>query len=172
MKKKDLAYALGISAPMVSKLSAKGMPTDSLEAALAWRRRNLEPGRVKGVRFDTVRGTPMSVITAMRMAELANEDFAIWCDDCQAALRAVPVHHRAKVTLPAPLLRRMVAEAKGLLDESAADGDEIELANTMSDSDAEFMGAFWYSVAAGEFVCYEGKVVAVEQPARELMAAL
>lgn len=171
MKKKDLAYALGISAPMVSKLSAKGMPTDSLEAALAWRRRNLEPGRVKGVRLDTMRGTPMSVITAMRMAELANDDFATWCDDCQAALRAVPIHHRAKVTLPAPLFRRMVTEAKDLIDDAAVDGDEIEPPSAMTDTDRELMGAFWYSVAAGEFVCHEGKIVAVEQPAMELMAA-
>lgn len=173
MKKKDLAYALGISAPMVSKLSAKGMPTSSLEAAMSWRRRNLEPGRIKGVRVDTARGTPMSVITAMRMAELANDDFATWYDDLQAALRTVPVHHRAKVLLPAPLLRRMIKPAMDVLD----DGDpEVQVdaelnAGMMGDDEAELMGAFWYSIAAGEFVVHEGKLVAVERPAIELMAA-
>lgn len=52
MLKKDLAEQLGISAAMVSKLVKRGMPTDSVERARRWRRRHLEPGRVKGVRFD------------------------------------------------------------------------------------------------------------------------
>ncbi len=41
---------------MVSKLAKRGMPTDSLERALRWRRRNLEPGRVKGQRAGTDAG--------------------------------------------------------------------------------------------------------------------
>lgn len=50
--RKDLATELGISGAMVSKLAKRGMPTDSLERAQRWRKRHLEPGRVKGVRFD------------------------------------------------------------------------------------------------------------------------
>lgn len=53
MLKKDLAHALGISGAMVSKLSKRGMPTDSLERAQRWRKRHLEPGRVKGQRMGT-----------------------------------------------------------------------------------------------------------------------
>ena len=52
MLRKDLAVDLGISGAMVSKLAKRGMPTDSLERAQRWRKRHLEPGRVKGVRFD------------------------------------------------------------------------------------------------------------------------
>ena len=52
MLKKDLAEQLGISGAMVSRLAKRGMPTDSLERAQRWRRRHLEPGRIKGVRFD------------------------------------------------------------------------------------------------------------------------
>lgn len=52
MKKKDLAHALGISASMVSRLSRRGMPTDCVERAKRWRKRHIEPGRIKGVRFD------------------------------------------------------------------------------------------------------------------------
>ena len=52
MTKKELAALLGISGAMVSKLSKRGMPTDSLERATRWRKRHLEPGRVKGARFD------------------------------------------------------------------------------------------------------------------------
>ena len=52
MTQKELAQALGISPGMVSRLAKRGMPTDSLERAQRWRKRHLEPGRVKGSRFD------------------------------------------------------------------------------------------------------------------------
>ena len=52
MNQKELAQALGISPGMVSRLAKRGMPTDSLQRAQRWRKRHLEPGRVKGSRFD------------------------------------------------------------------------------------------------------------------------
>lgn len=52
MLMKDLAEQLGISGSMVSRLAKRGMPTDSLERAQRWRKRHLEPGRVKGQRFE------------------------------------------------------------------------------------------------------------------------
>lgn len=52
MQKKELAKLLNISPSMVTKLAKQGMPTDTLEHAQKWRRRNLEPGRIKGSRFD------------------------------------------------------------------------------------------------------------------------
>lgn len=52
MLKKELASALGISPAMVSKLVARGMPADTIERAQRWRKRHLEPGRIKGNRFD------------------------------------------------------------------------------------------------------------------------
>ena len=58
MMKKELAAALGISAAMVTKLARRGMPTDTPERAERWRRRHLEPGRIKGVRADTRPGGP------------------------------------------------------------------------------------------------------------------
>ena len=52
MQQKELAILLDISPAMVSRLAKRGMPTDTLERAERWRRRHLEPGRVKGARFD------------------------------------------------------------------------------------------------------------------------
>ncbi|WP_133091808.1 hypothetical protein [Thauera propionica] len=43
MKQVELCEALGLSKGQVSKLVARGMPTDSVESAEDWRRRNLEP---------------------------------------------------------------------------------------------------------------------------------
>ena len=51
MKQYELAQQLGITPGMVSRLVKKGMPTDSLERAQRWRKRHLEPGRIKGARF-------------------------------------------------------------------------------------------------------------------------
>lgn len=52
MMQKDLAHALGITPGMVSRLAKRGMPVDSLERAQRWRKRHLEPSRIKGARFD------------------------------------------------------------------------------------------------------------------------
>jgi hypothetical protein len=47
MLKKDLALALNISPTMVTRLSKRGMPTDTVERAQRWRKRHLQPGRLK-----------------------------------------------------------------------------------------------------------------------------
>ncbi len=52
MQQNELAKLLEISPAMVSRLTKRGMPTDTLERAQRWRKRHLEPGRVKGSRFD------------------------------------------------------------------------------------------------------------------------
>lgn len=43
MKQSELCNALGLSKAQVSKLVARGMPTESAEAAEHWRRKNLDP---------------------------------------------------------------------------------------------------------------------------------
>ena len=43
MDQKDLAAALGISPGLVSRLKRRGMPVHSVEAARAWRMRNVNP---------------------------------------------------------------------------------------------------------------------------------
>jgi hypothetical protein len=53
MTQKELAQALGITPGMVSRLAKRGMPVDSVERAQRWRKRHLEPSRIKGNRFDT-----------------------------------------------------------------------------------------------------------------------
>lgn len=53
MEQKELARLLDISPAMVSRLAKRGMPTDTLERAQRWRKRHLDPGRVKGSRADT-----------------------------------------------------------------------------------------------------------------------
>lgn len=82
MKQKDLAKLLGISPAMVSRLAKRSMPTDSLERAERWRRRHLEPARVKGARFD-----PMQAITPItpKSAPVAIAVFTPSVDDVEEA---------------------------------------------------------------------------------------
>lgn len=54
MQQKELAALLGVSQSMVSRHIKMGMPADTLERAQKWRRKKLVPGRIKGVRVDTV----------------------------------------------------------------------------------------------------------------------
>lgn len=56
MQQNELAKLLGISPAMVSRLVKRGMPT-TLEGAQRWRKRHLEPGRIKGARFDPTQAT-------------------------------------------------------------------------------------------------------------------
>lgn len=50
LSQRALAAALQISQPMVSRLAARGMPTDNVDAAVAWRDRHLDPSLRKEIR--------------------------------------------------------------------------------------------------------------------------
>ena len=50
--RKELAKALGISAPSVTKMAKRGMPTDTVERVRRWRDRHLDPGRTVDGRAD------------------------------------------------------------------------------------------------------------------------
>lgn len=81
MQQKELAKQLGISPAMVSRLAKRGMPTDELERAIRWRKRHLEPARVKGSRFDPTQPTeaptrPTPVATAAPAVTLENVESA------------------------------------------------------------------------------------------------
>ena len=52
METKQIAPLLGISIQMVNKLKRRGMPCDSLESAIEWRRRNLDVTQTKNWRID------------------------------------------------------------------------------------------------------------------------
>ncbi|MEG1971366.1 MAG: hypothetical protein RR101_14745 [Burkholderiaceae bacterium] len=50
VSKSDIAKALGVSAPMVSKYVKAGMPVYSVEAAQVWREQNIDPSLRKEIR--------------------------------------------------------------------------------------------------------------------------
>ena len=78
MLKKDLAEALEISGAMVSKLTKRGMPVHSIDAARRWREKNLSPSHTKQFRAPPIRrhptappsAPPLTVDQLVAMAEL------------------------------------------------------------------------------------------------------
>lgn len=166
MLKKELAQALGISAAMVSKLAKRGMPTDTVERAQRWRKRHLEPGRLKGQRLGTTappetRATSHRATDPAQTVELlmraagtvleAGADLSPLLPDLRAAMRAVPpspardaipVHPGVMELL---LGRDFLAEHRTWQQENPSDAP-------MTDEEAIESGRFLYSLAAGEFL--------------------
>lgn len=89
MQQKELAKLLGISPAMVSRLAKRSMPTDTLERAQRWRKRHLEPGRVKGSRFDPMQSTrattPKPAPAAAVVPGVSVADFEAAVSDVESA---------------------------------------------------------------------------------------
>lgn len=171
MLKKELAQLLGISPAMVTRLSQRGMPTDTLERAQRWRRRHLEPGRVKGNRFDAnyteSRRVPAAVQAPMHPARAhaqmlmnaaaemlgCGTSIAPLIPALRTSLAGVPLSQRSLVSLSVAVMDVLVQDVAAVLStteagpSSDAPADAIE---SMSDEEAEHMGRFWFAVAAGE----------------------
>lgn len=168
MTKKELAKLLGISGAMVTKHSKMGMPTDSLERAQRWRNRHLEPGRMKGVRYDgnykpRLRAQPVQPVSVGACLSLAAglldvASMALSAGGCidalipgiRHALAAVPVRERGGVLLPLEVMNILVADVYSVCAGMGAESTAGDAA-PMSDAEATAMGEFWYQVAAGEW---------------------
>ena len=147
MTKTQLAAALGISGSMVSRLAKRGMPTDTPERAERWRRRHLEPGRVKGVRYERPRPPavdPVAHVVALGL--LAEADFPAHEAALRAALRALPEAHQDSACLPVSVWERLYGgEALALLE---GQGDPAEDAN-LSPEEAARADAILWGLACG-----------------------
>lgn len=74
MQQKELAKLLGVSTSIVSRHVKRGMPTDTIERAEKWRKRHLEPGRIKGTRFTF---TPNPAPTPAKRASPPDAEFSV-----------------------------------------------------------------------------------------------
>ena len=167
-----LAELLGIAKSMCSRHVHRGMPTDSVEAARAWMNADLDPARRKGIRFDQYYQTPQRQPTTSNEPSLADQASALMqaasmllesdqsiealMPSLRAGLRAVPPTDREDVWLYADVIKLLVADMLALwpTDRNALcdDGSPVYLDREMTDSEAQVMGEYWYSVAAGEIV--------------------
>jgi hypothetical protein len=163
----DLARALGISAPMVSRLKRQGMPTHSVAAAIEWRSRNLDPLHVheqatrRGraipaapAHEQAAHAPPTDRTAALEniglLAELAARDFAAYGERLRAALAALPREAWDEVALPVSVWDRLGGEAFATIDklvaEARAPGDLEEPA---AGADGDVAADLVYEIAAG-----------------------
>lgn len=170
-----LAELLNVSKGSVSRMAARGMPTESLEAAQAWRKSKLDPARIKGARFDqyrksqpqpTAKPAPTPTLAdaqsdhlahAVALMNLADASLAngvsidALVPTLRAALHAVPEDERLSATMPLEPMRVLTAEARA--DWSPHDTPGAP----MTDDEASYMYWLLYQVAAGEiYVDREG----------------
>ena len=172
MTKKELAALLGISGAMVSRLAKRGMPVDDVERAKRWRRRHLEPGRVKGARYDpsSVATPPTTAVPAPGAVHVGEDTrtaralFAelleITATDTHAAVTNAPdgsplamVEHLRHLlrAVPAPMWPRLTAATwVALLDHMLADGSPLRSQHGNSDrmtlDEFSDCGALWPGV--------------------------
>jgi hypothetical protein len=180
MQQNELAKLLDISTAMVSRLAKRGMPTDTLERAQRWRKRHLEPGRVKGARLDPQRKTkapaPTPTTPVPDAAALAGEllaevaaagielDKALTEGDQEWAavmfqvvrdlLRLLP--GGAWPDLPLRVWQELTAEIRALSPPKESnplceDGTPV-YPESMTDDEAFESGQFWLDVAAGRWI--------------------
>lgn len=167
---KDLAAALGISAPMVTRYKKRGMPTNSIAAARRWRETDLDPMRVHAAAHqvrENILESPVSSTSSIlnivyRLGALAEKDFDAWGHDLREALRELNRQVPATVRADWPLLplavweqltadfRRKLRTAENANSDGDADHGPEAMGNSpMSDDDADDVGEFWFQVAIG-----------------------
>ncbi len=174
---KAIAEAIGVSPGRVSQLRREGMPDSSIEAAVAWYRRRVNPARSTGQRFShrsrqashdaDGSGSPRDALGSTdaleRVAELqefartalAIGSFEIVEASLRESLRAVRLTDRAHVQLDSDVWRALSADVLREIEADQADGGPTrsQMAadfEALTDEEKRQMAAFWYSVAAGE----------------------
>ena len=165
-----IAKALGLAKSRVTAMKKQGMPVHSVDAARAWRREHVAPimrtalraARTRNLHSDVPKpATPtcaVDYVAAMRHAAALGDLAAVAIvsgtfDAIEPALRvalaAIPPEHRAKLPgLPFTVWDALCAEVLALVEPEPGGPDGT--APPMSDDEANWMGAFWYRVAAGE----------------------
>lgn len=164
----EIGRALGLSRQAVHTLSRRGMPVHSVEAAHAWRLAHLDPARRKaGGDFDRELWVRQRLALAESLMGAAgdalargNESaFAVLVPSLREAMREIPEPARDRLLLDVAVMDRLVAPVAEVIDACAAEDRAQAQAAGLPPGDlaqrdtaeaAARMGAFWYSIAAGE----------------------
>ena len=165
----ELARLLGVDRALVSRDKRRGMPTHTLEAAVAWRQRNLR-SRIRGPTRNELQQQKRQaedaaihqVAQLMQLGHSALESghFHLVADEVRAAMRAVPVSARDRVRVSAEVMDALCEPESSVLDECQAE-DALNLAGpgagqasaglaSEAAPDSLWMQRFWYALAAGE----------------------
>ncbi|MDP2770485.1 MAG: hypothetical protein Q8O81_11700 [Giesbergeria sp.] len=154
---------LGLSSANMTKLRKQGCPMDSVEAVRAWRlerqsiaQRKPEPRRATNPAVTQFAHAEACMQAAAAMLEVG-ASLDAFAPTLRAALAAVPPHARDRVQLNPGVMNVLLAPVLALIPPRESnplndDGTPAYVEGRMSDADAQETGAFWYEVAAGEWV--------------------
>jgi hypothetical protein len=158
----EIGRALGLSPATMSKYKAMGMPTDSVQAVRAWRNANIKPTAHKMMTKRTPRPAPplqpsgaiphaLALLDIAAAALEAGQSIAAMVPTLRAALHAVPEHERnAAMLLPLNVMNVLVAEMVNAMAVWDKVDGRTHSSEPMTEEDADFMGRWWFEVAAGE----------------------
>lgn len=146
LSQNDLAKALGLAPSAVTKLKKQGMPIDSVQSAMEWRRRN--------VRFDMRTKQPpapsvdaaaqrVTALSLLALQALECGEFQVVETELRAALQALPLD--ADVSMPLEVWDGLT----GHIFEKVASSPNYEGAE-LDDREAAAMGKFWLGIASGK----------------------
>lgn len=139
-----IAKALGLSEAAITKCKRLGMPLHSVDAARAWRKANIRAMVTsKTAGSDEIDALQALWPVARAALQAGRPDLVL--PTLQAAMRAVPEDERHLVDLDGAVMDALCRP----MAEKILAGEQALVAR-LSDHDAEAMGAFWYSFAAGE----------------------
>ena len=173
-----IARALGLAKSRVTAMKKQGMPVHSIEAAQEWRRRHVAP-IVRNTRRAAPTRVPVgypselaampgplqpflrlayipeaAVKHAAALGELAavaidNGTFDAIEPALRLALSAVPKSHRSMLPgLPFKVWDALCADVLAVCGVDLKDSEDTP--PLQEQAEVEFMGDFWYQVAAGE----------------------
>ena len=114
--REELSKELGISRGALSKLEKRGMPIDSIERARRWRKKHLQPGRLKGVRRDTL-STDGANTSASDLLQVDDQEDQNDIDPEDAEIRSFVGARERREHYQAELARMAYQREAGLLME-------------------------------------------------------
>ena len=146
LSQNDLAKALGLAPSAVTKLKKQGMPVDSVQSAMEWRRRN--------VRFDMRAKRPpalsadaaaqrVTALSLLALQALECGEFQLVEAELRSALQSLPVD--ADVSMPLEVWDALT----GHIFAKVTSSPNWEPA-ALDDREAAAMGKFWLSIASGK----------------------
>lgn len=156
-----IGRALGLSSANMTKLRKQGCPMDSVESVRAWRmeRQDVARSKPEPSRTPSPRRSLAHVEACMQTAAAILDGGASlgpFTPTLRAALAAVPSHARDRVELHLGVMKALLAPVLALIpprdsDPLNDDGTPVYV-DELSDGDAQEVGEFFYSIAAGEWV--------------------
>lgn len=168
---RQMAAALGISDAAVSKAKRKGMPMDSVEAALQWRSANLVYAMRKDINAtrtgtsytgQTVRAEQLlerlRVLMELGEGAISTGTFETLRGPIRDAMRAVPAKHRdaahVSIAVMDALLEPVLGPRCQAINEGAADSMSGSAVDEPPSDEAAgayaWSGRFLYAMACGE----------------------